>query len=155
DSAAVRSALCDMLTTQGWKVEAFADAEAAGCRAAAAPPDAIVADLWLPGMSGLQLCRLLRSMAATSQIPIVLLTASGDRRSRFGAEEWGASPFLEKRWVSELPRVLSRLTARRSKAQPSAERLDRAALSSRMANLLDQALFESILSNKLRALALD
>jgi two-component system, cell cycle response regulator len=154
DSATMRTVLTEMLEEHGWTVECFADAEAGASRALSKHTDAIVADLWLPGLSGLQLCRALRDIQATRDLPILLLTASGDRRSRFWAEESGATGYLEKRAVKQLPGVLAKITERSRPPRQMGAAVSGKTLAARLSNLLDGALFESVLSSKLRGLAL-
>ena len=91
DSASARHLLAARLREQGYEVTDAPDAAQAAELALANPPHAVVTDLWMPAISGLQLCRLLRAEPATSCVPIVLLTASDDRRSRFWARCAGAT----------------------------------------------------------------
>src|SRR5690606_1911616 len=79
--------------------------------ALAKPPDAVVTDLWMPGISGLQLCRLLRAEPATAHVPVVLLTASDDRRSRFWARHAGATAYVTKTEIDRLTLLLGDLTS--------------------------------------------
>lgn len=79
DSPATRSLISQLLAQEGWSVECAQDAEHGAAMALNCPPDAIVSDLWMPGLSGLQLCRLLRDAPETTDVPLVLLTAAGDR----------------------------------------------------------------------------
>src|SRR5439155_6862006 len=70
-------------------------------------PDAIVLDVGLPGMNGLELCRHLKSSPDTSDIPVVLLTGSVEAS---GAQEAGAAAFLLKPFSPlELLAIVERL----------------------------------------------
>ena len=60
------------------------------------PPDAIVLDLMLPGIDGLQVCRTLRSETATSTIPIMMVTARGEEADRVAGLDMGADDYLTK-----------------------------------------------------------
>jgi CheY-like chemotaxis protein len=62
----------------GWTVTIEESAEDGLIVVSADPPDAIVLDVMLPGMSGLAFLRLLRSSPNTQSIPVVLLTARAD-----------------------------------------------------------------------------
>lgn len=53
-------------------------------------PDLILLDLMLPGLSGLELCRILRQRPETSRLPIVILTAKGSEADRVVGLEMGA-----------------------------------------------------------------
>ena len=80
----------------------------------AGAPDLILLDLMLPGLDGLELCRLLRRDPTTSQIPIIMLTAKGDEVDRIvglelGADDYIAKPFSPREVVLRTKAVLRRL----------------------------------------------
>ncbi len=67
------------------------------------PADLVVLDLMLPGVDGLELTRMLKRDAATSRLPIVMLTARGEELDRIvglelGATITSASPSAPARW---------------------------------------------------------
>jgi two-component system cell cycle response regulator len=122
---------------------------------AANPPDIVVTDLVMTGLSGVQLCRLLRNDPSTAHVPVVLLTASGDKRSRFWARSAGAAAYVGKDRVDDLVALLPTL-ASSSRAQPSAAagvHRSRRTVQDRISSILDGALFESVLAGEVRALA--
>ena len=80
DSASARALLRGRLTEHGHEVVDVGQAAEAVELALIKAPDAVVTDLWMPDISGLQLCRLLKAEPATMQVPVILLTAS-DRAS--------------------------------------------------------------------------
>lgn len=59
-------------------------------------PDAIVLDLMMPDIDGIELCRMLRSADATRDVPILMLTAHTGREQKLGALEAGVDDFLAK-----------------------------------------------------------
>ena len=59
-------------------------------------PDVVLLDLMLPEMNGLDVCRNIKSDAATSDVRIILLTARGDEQTKIDALECGADDFLTK-----------------------------------------------------------
>src|SRR5262249_42576876 len=67
DSPSARTLIGSKLREQGWEVDEAPDATTGAELAIASPPDAVVTDLWMPGISGLQLCRLLRAEPAPHQ----------------------------------------------------------------------------------------
>src|SRR4051812_46393142 len=109
DSPATRRYLERVLSDLGWQATAEEDAERGAASALTLPPDLIISDLHMPGLSGLQLCRLLREDPSTAHIPIVLLSATLDKRTRFWALQSGARAVVEKQRAAELPELLQSL----------------------------------------------
>jgi two-component system cell cycle response regulator len=156
DSASARALIGVRLRENGHDVVEVAHAAEAAELALEKPPEAIVTDLWMPGISGLQLCRLLRAEPATAPIPIVLLTASDDRRSRFWARNAGATAYVTKTEVDRLISVLGDLTSSPKTRPPPATSppvVTRGNVQERLSQLLDASLFESTIAGEVRALA--
>lgn len=59
-------------------------------------PDAVVLDIIMPGMDGLDVLSALKADPSTAGIPVIMLTARGQNLTRQQAEESGASAFLTK-----------------------------------------------------------
>ena len=59
-------------------------------------PAAVVLDLMLPGLDGLQVCRALRGAEETAAIPIIMVTARGEESDRVGGLELGADDYVTK-----------------------------------------------------------
>ena len=154
DSASARRLLAARLREHGFEVKDAPDAATAAELALANPPHAVVTDLWMPSISGLQLCRLLRAEQATSCVPIVLLTASADRRSRFWARCAGATAYVTKTEIDDLVRILEEVTKNAATFPPAAPgRNDPGRVQERLSALLDGALYEATISGEVRALA--
>jgi two-component system cell cycle response regulator len=155
DSASARHLLAARLREKGFDVTDAPDAAVAAEIALAQPPHAVVTDLWMPSISGLQLCRLLRADASTSAVPIVLLTASDDRRSRFWARCAGATAYVTKTEIDQLVRILDEVTKEGETfpPPPATTRGELGRVQERLSQLLDSALYESTISNEVRALA--
>jgi two-component system cell cycle response regulator len=155
DSASARHLLAARLREEGYEVTDAPDASIAAELAFAKPPHAVVTDLWMPSISGLQLCRLLRAEPATSCVPIVLLTASDDRRSRFWARCAGATAYVTKTEISELTRILANVTRDGETYPPPAQgaRPGSERVQDRLSALLDMALYESTIAAEIHALA--
>jgi DNA-binding response OmpR family regulator len=82
-------------------------------------PDAIVLDVMLPGIDGLQVCRTLRSETSTAAIPIIMVTARGDEADRVAGLDIGADDYLTKPFSPrELTARVRALLRRASVAQP-------------------------------------
>ncbi|MGF1663694.1 MAG: response regulator transcription factor [Kineosporiaceae bacterium] len=109
DDPAVLASLERTLVFEGYTVRTAADGEAALAAVTASPPDAVVLDLQMPGIDGLEVCRRLR--ARGSRVPILVLTArdaTPDRVTGLGA---GADDYLPKPFALEelLARIRSLL----------------------------------------------
>jgi FixJ family two-component response regulator len=94
DDAAICRALTRLVHAVGWHAVAFASAEAFLQAGVQAPPDCLVLDIRLPGMSGLEL--LEHCEAAGMSLPVILITARDDVQMRRRAERAGAVAFLHK-----------------------------------------------------------
>lgn len=148
-----REQLARRLSSLGFLVETASNGVEGAALALASPPAAVIADLWMPGVSGIQLCRLLRSEVATVDVPVLLRGDEDDRRNRFWAERAGAVAFLGKGRIGELVRVMRRAIASAPPRddfflQLGAE-ID---IRDRIARHLDAALFESVVASEVRAL---
>lgn len=156
DSAAVRGVIVRTLRQSGYDVDEASSAESAIERVAESPPDLVVTDLVMSGLSGVQLCRLLKSDLTTAHVPIVLLTASGDKRSRFWARSAGAVAYVNKDRLDDLVALLPSIAENgvdppSSRAAPRYR--DKRSVYERMSAILDTALFDSVVAGEVRALA--
>ncbi|HEV8106166.1 MAG TPA: response regulator [Burkholderiales bacterium] len=88
--------LAATMEAEGMEPEVVSDGEAAIAAVAAAPPDLVLLDVLLPGTSGFEVCRRLKTDPLTALIPVVLVTALEDRESRLLGIEAGADDFLHK-----------------------------------------------------------
>ncbi len=154
-SDARREVLGRRLRAQGYLVDETGDAAAGAHMALSAPPAAVVADLWMPGISGVQLCRLLGSEPATAEVPVVLCGERDEPRSRFWADRAGAAAYVLKGRTGELVRALAKAVDKAAHddaffVQLSGGSVD---IRDRLARHLDAALFESVIAAELRALA--
>jgi two-component system response regulator MprA len=113
DDRAVRDALRRALTLGGYEVQAAEDGAQALDMVADALPDAVVLDLGLPGIDGLEVCRRLRQLE--NRVPILILTARDAVSDRIEGLDEGADDYLVKPFdVGELKarlRALLRRTA--------------------------------------------
>jgi two-component system, OmpR family, response regulator MprA len=111
DDRALRDALRRALTLGGYATDSAADGQEALARVAAAAPDAIVLDLGLPDVDGLEVCRRLR--AAGDRVPILILTARDAVADRIDGLDAGADDYLVKPFdVGELQARLRALLRR-------------------------------------------
>lgn len=72
-------------------------------------PDLIILDIMMPKMDGFQVCRILKSDAATHDIPVILVTALGHVEDRIAGRNLGAFDFINKPFeVSDLQGIVQR-----------------------------------------------
>ncbi|MES2667723.1 MAG: response regulator [Pseudomonadota bacterium] len=96
DEANIAEAMRFLLVRDGWQVEVHGDGHAALARLQQSPPDLVILDLMLPGLSGLQILTAIRADAATARLPVIMLTAKGQGRDREAAMRAGVSHFMTK-----------------------------------------------------------
>lgn len=126
DDRAARDALVRGLRLEGYDVDAVANGEGALEQQAAAPADAIVLDLRLPDLDGLEVCRRWRSQG--DRTPVLMLTARDAVAERVAGLDAGADDYLVKPYA--LPELTARLRALlRRTAEPEGETLRFAHLS--------------------------
>ncbi len=84
------------LTRHHYQVRIAADGPSGLSEAQRRPPSLILLDLLLPGLSGWEVCRLLRKDLKTQAVPLLILTALGEEGHRIQGLEWGADDYLVK-----------------------------------------------------------
>ena len=112
DDERERTTLREVLETAGYKVLSAADGSVGVEMARESLPDLILSDIDMPGMSGFQTLKLLKSDERTTAIPFVFLTGSADAMAGRLGRKLGAEEFIEKPFsFSKLLAVIgSRLT---------------------------------------------
>jgi diguanylate cyclase (GGDEF)-like protein/PAS domain S-box-containing protein len=91
-----RRLLQALLRHEGYVTRSAASGEEALASIADDPPDLILLDVMMPGLDGRQVARAVKDDAATSRIPIIMVTAQTDREARLAALDAGAEDFLSK-----------------------------------------------------------
>ncbi|MEN0067136.1 MAG: response regulator transcription factor [Myxococcota bacterium] len=110
DDPGLRELLAEYLGSRGFDVHTAADGPS-GLEAAQRPEfDAVILDVMLPGLDGIG---VLRGLRATSQVPVIMLTARGDDVDRIvglelGADDYLPKPFNARELVARLQAVLRR-----------------------------------------------
>jgi two-component system response regulator MprA len=113
DDRAVREALRRALTLAGYEVQAVHDGEQALESVVQSVPDAVVLDVGLPGIDGLEVCRRLRRLG--NRVPILILTARDAVAERIDGLDVGADDYMVKPFdVGELKARLRALLRRSS-----------------------------------------
>lgn len=99
--------LCRLLEANGFRAIAVSSGEAAIEAAQTTRPDVVVTDIVMPGISGFELCRRLKSRPGFGDVPVVLLTSLSDAQDVLRGIECGADSFVTTPYESS--EVLARL----------------------------------------------
>ncbi|QDI70292.1 DNA-binding response regulator [Streptomyces calvus] len=116
DDRAIRNALERALTLEGYRVTAVADGVEALAQAHRSRPDVLVLDVMMPGIDGLQVCRVLR--AEGDRTPVLMLTALVETADRIAGLDAGADDYVVKPF--DVEEVFARLRALLRRAAPPA-----------------------------------
>ncbi len=116
DEAAIRDMLGYSLMKEGFSCDEAADIDQARASVETNRPSLILLDWMLPGMSGIDYARRLRSVPETRDIPIIMLTAKGEEADKVkaldsGADDYITKPFSTKELVARVKAVLRRYSA--------------------------------------------
>jgi two-component system, OmpR family, phosphate regulon response regulator PhoB len=96
DESAIAELISINLRHAGYEVTIAATADQAQVEVDAVLPDLVVLDWMLPGMSGIEFARRLRSDKRTQGVPLIMLTARADERDKLQGLETGADDYLTK-----------------------------------------------------------
>ncbi|MCF7854189.1 MAG: response regulator [Candidatus Pacebacteria bacterium] len=121
DERDIRELVSYNLMKDGYQVISVATGEEAITKTRSELPDLIVLDLMLPGVDGLDVCKLLKNDPTTAGIPIIMLTAKGEEADVVTGLEVGSDDYMVKPFS---PRVLTarvRAVLRKHKAGASEE----------------------------------
>jgi two-component system response regulator MprA len=118
DERAVRDSLRRALELQGYQVDLAADgAEALAQLESNGQPDAVVLDILMPGIDGLEVCRRIRESG--NEVPVLMLTARDAVGDRVAGLDAGADDYLVKPFALE--ELLARIRALLRRATPTAD----------------------------------
>jgi DNA-binding response OmpR family regulator len=115
DEPSVGAAVRDLLGPEGFQVDTPTDPQTALPELLRCVPDLVILDVNMPGMSGWELCALLRRQSATREIPVLFLTGRKEVRDRITAMQVGGSDYLAKPFgADDLRRKVNSLLKTRS-----------------------------------------
>jgi two-component system phosphate regulon response regulator PhoB len=111
------------LEAEGYVPECVERGDEAELRLAENPPDLLILDWMLPGVSGLEICRRLRARETNRTLPVIMLTARGEEGERVRGLSVGADDYVVKPF--SVPELMARVRAllRRSRPERIAEKL--------------------------------
>jgi two-component system OmpR family response regulator len=142
DHRELRELVSRILTKEGFRVTTAQDGQTMRKVLADARIDLVLLDIMMPGEDGLAICRSLR---ATSQMPVIMLTARGEELDRvigleMGADDYLSKPFGGRELVARIKAVLRRSRMEPKvgevRAKPKVYRFDRWALNSQARELM-------------------
>lgn len=96
DEPNIIEAVSFILSRDGWKVATHSNGETAMAAIRSQKPDALVLDVMLPGRSGYEILQDLRSDDVFSDLPVLMLTARGQKKDRDAADRLGVTRFMTK-----------------------------------------------------------
>jgi two-component system, OmpR family, phosphate regulon response regulator PhoB len=101
------------LEAEGYVVESIARGDQADLRLVANPPNLLVLDWMLPGVSGIEICSRLRAREATRRLPVIMVTARHEESDRVrglavGADDYVVKPFSVTELMARVRALLRR-----------------------------------------------
>ncbi|HBS50605.1 MAG TPA: phosphate regulon transcriptional regulatory protein PhoB [Rhodobacteraceae bacterium] len=124
DEMAQRAVLSYNLEAEGFRVATAENGEEALLKVGEEAPDIIVLDWMMPNLSGIEVCRRLKSRGATRAIPIIMLSARSEEVDKVRGLETGADDYVVKPY--SLVELMARVRAQLRRVRPSTvgERLE-------------------------------
>ena len=116
DETSLATLLTYNLEAEGYQVEHVDTGDEAELRIAESPPDLVILDWMLPGVSGLEICRRLRARDVCRDMPIIMLTARGEESERVRGLSVGADDYVVKPFST--PELMARVRALLRRARP-------------------------------------
>ena len=119
DDPAVRELLAFILKQNNFEITEVEDAESAQQKLLQKHPGLILVDWMLPGMSGVDFAKQIKANKATTDIPIIMLTARGEEEDKVrglecGADDYVTKPFSPRELVARIRAVMRRLVPHKS-----------------------------------------
>ncbi len=113
DESDIRELITYNLKKEGFITDTASDGETALATIRKHTFDLIILDLMLPGIQGIELCKILRNDQKTSKIPIIMLTAKGEEVDRIlglemGADDYITKPFSPRELIARIKAILRR-----------------------------------------------
>jgi two-component system phosphate regulon response regulator PhoB len=114
DDPALAELLIYHFTREEFEIQQTPDGEEAMLLAQESPPDLVLLDWMIEGLSGIEVCRRLRRLPDTANVPIIMLTARGEEADRVrgletGADDYVTKPFSPRELVARVGAVLRRV----------------------------------------------
>jgi two-component system, OmpR family, phosphate regulon response regulator PhoB len=118
DEAAIHQLLDYNLRAEGYRTRVVETGEEVRAALADEMPDLVLLDWMLPGLSGIEVCRLMRARPETQSVPIIMLTARGEESERVRGLATGADDYIVKPF--SVPELMARIKSMLRRASPEA-----------------------------------
>lgn len=107
------------LKKEGFMVDSVSDGESALAKVRKEKYSLLILDLMLPGIQGIEICRILRNDPKTAGIPVIMLTAKGEEVDKIlglelGADDYVTKPFSPRELIARVKAVIRRSTEKTS-----------------------------------------
>ena len=124
DDRDIANLIAHYVQKAGWQAHLVASGDEALAYARNQPIDVAILDVMLPGISGLEVCRLLRADKTTATLPIIMVTARAEETDRIMGLEIGADDYISKPFSpNELMARIRALMRRMRRAEPEETKL--------------------------------
>jgi DNA-binding response OmpR family regulator len=117
DDPAMVEAVMAVLVHDGFEVDGTSDSAAFLRTVLRTPPDLVVLDVNMPGLSGWEICDILRRQPVTAELPVLFLTGRGEVADRITAMQVGGTDHLTKPFRAEDLRARARALTGRAAAK--------------------------------------
>ncbi len=139
DDRLTRELVAQLLRAQGMQVEVVENGKLAVDRVGLGGIDLVLLDIVMPGLSGIDCCRLIKTMTAETFLPVMLVTAKSDTESRveglrIGADDYVCKPFDERELLARVNGML-RIKRLHDHVQESRARLEQLAVMDELTGL--------------------
>jgi two-component system phosphate regulon response regulator PhoB len=118
DEPAIHQLLSYNLGAEGFRTRVVETGEEVQTALSEEMPDLVLLDWMLPGLSGIEVCRMIRQRADTRDLPVVMLTARGEETERVRGLATGADDYIVKPF--SMPETIARIRSILRRARPRA-----------------------------------
>ena len=118
DEPAIHQLLKYNFEAEGFRTRVIESGEEVHAAIADETPDLLILDWMLPGLSGIEVCRLLRARTETQKLPIIMLTARGEEAERVRGLATGADDYVVKPF--SVPDLMARAKSMLRRSRPEA-----------------------------------
>lgn len=154
DDAAARQYVATLLRKHGMNVEFAPDGARAIARTREQGVDLVLLDIMMPGIDGLDCCRLIKGITQDQFLPVILLTARGDADSRvnglrIGADDYVCKPFDDRELLARVNNLV-RIKRMHDQITEARTRLEQLAVSDELTGLYNYRYLHTRLSEEFK-----